>query len=136
MGVESLISPRGAGGERDKTMRFKQNEYGSILWLSADDTYQWASGETPRGFKCEHQGSWPCSQLRGKRVRVEFEKNGDLVDLAVNGKMADVDVNELDAIVADAVGSAHPEVNAPQVSEDLSQAPALANILHGPKGVR
>lgn len=61
------------------------------LWLSARETYNWA---TRAG------ASWPCSQLSDKRLFAEFDSNG-LLDFAVNGRMADVDGNELTAICAD-----------------------------------
>lgn len=61
------------------------------LWLSSNDTYLWAN-------RC-----WPCSQLSGKRLFIEYDSNG-LLDITVNGKPpADVDTNELNAIVADHV---------------------------------
>lgn len=65
---------------------------GFKLWLSADDTESWASrpGE-----------AWPCSQLAGKRLFVEFDSNG-LCDLAIDGSNeTDCDNTELTAIVSD-----------------------------------
>ncbi|MHC4621836.1 MAG: hypothetical protein ACYTEQ_29200 [Planctomycetota bacterium] len=64
---------------------------GYTLWLSADETYRWArrTGQ-----------SWPCSQLAGKRLRVDVDNSG-LCDLAVNGRTCDVSADELSAIVAD-----------------------------------
>lgn len=61
------------------------------LWLSANDTENWATRPGKR---------WPCSQLRGKRLFAEFDRNG-LVDLAINGRSTDCDVNELNAITSD-----------------------------------
>jgi len=63
------------------------------LWLSSTDTYEWA---TRAG------NSWPCSQLSGKRVFAEFDRNG-LCDLAIdgNGRNEDCDATELSAICAD-----------------------------------
>lgn len=61
------------------------------MTLSAEDTYRWA---TRAG------ASWPCSQLRGNRVAVTVDRNG-LCDLSFNGRDADIDGNELDAIVSD-----------------------------------
>ena len=61
------------------------------LWLSANDTCSWAHRPG------QH---WPCSQLRGRRVFAEFDRNG-LVDLAINGKSTDCDANELNAITSD-----------------------------------
>jgi len=80
-------------------MRIKRSDQGVKLWLSGNDTYNWA-----------HQAgnSWPCSQLSGKRLFVEYDVNGDLVDVAVNNNkdltdLRDLDNNELNAIVADHV---------------------------------
>ena len=62
------------------------------LWLSANDTYDWAN---------RPGASWPCSFLAGKKLFAEFD-NGDLVDFAVNGKDGvDVDCNEFTAITDD-----------------------------------
>lgn len=74
-------------------------ESGFKLWLSAADTDDWAT--------CPGK-SWPCSQLRGKRLFAEFDRNG-LCDFAVNGRMADIDGNELTAIVADHIGPKLPK---------------------------
>ena len=70
------------------------------MWLSSSDTYNWATrpGE-----------SWPCSDLRGNRVFVEFDSAGDLVDLAINGKGADVDGHELSACVSDFLRAKYPD---------------------------
>ena len=75
------------------------HETGFKLWLSANDTYNWAhrAGE-----------SWPCSQLSDKRLFVEFDRNG-LCDLAINGRMADCDANELNAIVTDHIKDRLPK---------------------------
>lgn len=80
-------------------MRLKIFETGFNLWLSARDTYDWATRPN-----C----SWPCSQLEDKRVFVQFDRNG-LCDFTVDGKSADCDGNELSAIVADHVRAKLPE---------------------------
>jgi hypothetical protein len=64
---------------------------GYTLWLSADDTYNWAT----RPHK-----SCPCSTLRGSRLVVQVDSNG-LCDIAIDGKLGDCDGTELDAIVSD-----------------------------------
>ncbi len=65
-------------------MRSKMQEDGSTnLWLSADDTWNWAH---------KPGAAWPCSTLAGNRVFVAFESNGDLVDFTVNGKDAPDDI--------------------------------------------
>lgn len=56
------------------------------IWLSENDTYRFAVGYYGTG-------SWPCSELSGKRVFVSFESNGDLVDLSVNNGEGDQDVS-------------------------------------------
>lgn len=84
-------------------MRVSRQATGTILWLSAEDTYRWA-----------HRSgmSWPGSSLSGHRVRVVLDARGDLVDLALDGSTdsaytARVSADELDAIIADSIGSAH-----------------------------
>ena len=65
------------------------------VWLSANDTYNWANRAS---------AGWPCSTLSDKRVFAEFD-NGDLVDLSIDGSSnADCDVDELNAIMADLAG--------------------------------
>lgn len=46
---------------------------GFKIWLSANDTYRFASGYYGTG-------KWPCSALSGNAVFVEFDANGDLID--------------------------------------------------------
>jgi hypothetical protein len=92
-------------------MKIQKNEYGTKLWLSAQNTFDWA-----------HRvgSSWPCSKLSGKPVFVEFAKNGDLVDLSINGGRGDQECSEseLDAIAEDFLGSSHPRASeqAPEVA--------------------
>jgi len=87
-------------------MRAKQTEHGTKLWLSASDTYDWA-----------HRigNSWPCSFYAGQRLFAEFDCNGDLVDIAVNGRLEeDGDGNEFNAITSDFLrerfGPNHPAI--------------------------
>ena len=61
-------------------MRKIKSEGGVSIWLSVRDTENWGS-------------HWPCSTLRGKRVFAQFERNGDLVDLAINGGKGNQDVD-------------------------------------------
>ena len=80
-------------------MRFQDNGTGFAIWLSADDTYTWAT-DAP---------TWPCSQLRGKRFSAEFDENG-LLDYAVNGRYCDdLSSDELSAIVADFASQKLPQ---------------------------
>ena len=65
-------------------MRTQITATGVKLWLSASDTYHWAS-------------RWPCSVLSGRPLFVEYDRGG-LVDLAVDG---DCPAHELTAIVSD-----------------------------------
>ena len=53
----------------------KINTYSRSVWLSANDTYRFASGYYDTG-------RWPCSVLAGNRAFVQFASNGDLVDYA------------------------------------------------------
>lgn len=82
-------------------MRVKRNQHGTKLWLSANDTYKWAS---------RPDAAWLCSTLTNRRVFAEFDGRGDLVDLAIDGGRGnqDCDGHELDSIVADHLGSDHP----------------------------
>jgi hypothetical protein len=63
------------------------------IWLSANDTYEWANrpGE-----------SWPCSSISGNRLFAEFDKNG-LLDLQVNGGYPEdiLPSDEFNAITSD-----------------------------------
>ena len=74
-------------------MKIRRDVGGGIaLWLSANDTYNWAH---------KTGNSWPCSQLSGKRLFAQFASNGDLEDFAINGRTEDIDANELNAITED-----------------------------------
>jgi len=66
------------------------------LWISANETYEWA------------RNKWPCSQLSGARVFAEFN-GGGLVDLAVNGGDGDVDAGEFNTICANMLRGRLPE---------------------------
>jgi hypothetical protein len=75
------------GNFQEVAMRTQIFDNGVKLWLSANDTYCWA--------QC-----WPCSDLSGKRLFVEYDRGG-LVDLAINGRIDDCPAHELTAIVSD-----------------------------------
>ena len=69
------------------------------IWLSANDTYNWA-----------HKAGavWPCSTLANKRLFAQFI-DGDLVDITINGRDAhDIDGAEFNAIISDFLGSVNP----------------------------
>jgi hypothetical protein len=77
-------------------MRIRRHEYGGqiigyAMWLNAWETYLWAT---------RPHAAWPCSQARSNRLMIQVDSNG-LCDFTVNGKDADMDGNELDAIVSD-----------------------------------
>ena len=72
-------------------MRTQITTTGVKLWLFATDTYCWA--RLPGNY-------WPCSELSGKRVFVEYDRGG-LVDLAIDGRPGDCPAHELTAIVSD-----------------------------------
>jgi hypothetical protein len=63
------------------------------LWLSEEDTYQWAN---------RPGAAWPCSFLSGKTLFAEFFQ-GDLVDVAVDGSsnIEEFIGDEFDAITSD-----------------------------------
>ena len=77
-------------------MRIHRYETTIRIWLSANDTYNWAH---------RPGANWPCSQLSGHRVFAEYEY-GDLVDISIDGisidvKSKNVDANELNACIGD-----------------------------------
>lgn len=76
------------------------------IWLSANDTWEWAHRP---GY------AWPCSTLSGHRLFAAFDSRGDLIEIAVDGRDdADVDGVELSAITSDFIsmryGPDHPAV--------------------------
>jgi hypothetical protein len=77
-------------------MRKQITPSGTKLWLSSKDTYDWAN---------KAGASWPCSQLSDRRVFVEFDRSGDLVDFVIDGGKGeqDCDSHELNAITSDAL---------------------------------
>jgi hypothetical protein len=66
---------------------------GYTLWLSANDTYNWAH---------KPGAAWPCSALSGKRFVACVDSNG-LCDFIVNGRsdFDEVSGDELSACIAD-----------------------------------
>lgn len=79
---------------------------GTKLWISADETYAWAH---------RSGAAWPCSTLSGRRLFVEFDAHGDLVDLAIDGRSdAECDAHELSALTSDFLrkrfGPKHPAI--------------------------
>ncbi len=80
-------------------MKTQINPTSVKLWLSANDTYDWAH---------KAGASWPCSQLSDKRLFVEFDTNG-LCDIAIDGKPDDCDANELNAMVSDYLAAKLPK---------------------------
>ncbi len=80
-------------------MRIKIDKSGFALWLSANDTYNWAH----RPGK-----AWPCSTVRGRRVALFVDMTG-LVEFTVNGRDGvDVDSAELSAMLSDFVRDVLP----------------------------
>ena len=82
-------------------MRTKRESGYTKVWISARETQEWAH---------KSGASWPCSFLSGKRLFAEFERNGDLVDLAINGGKGDQDcpADEFNAIMEDMLGTTRP----------------------------
>jgi len=76
-------------------MKLKIFPSGFNLWISANETYDWAK-------------RWPCSQLSNRRLFVQFDRNG-LCDLALDGRSRDCDATELSACVADYLKGKLPE---------------------------
>jgi hypothetical protein len=80
-------------------MRKRIDDNGFTLWLSSGDTYDWAH---------RSGAGWPCSELNGKRCKVEFDDNG-LCDFSLDGRGADVPGDELMACVADHIWEHLPD---------------------------
>ena len=73
-------------------MRLQDSGDSLAMWVSTNDTYDWAT---------RIGSAWPCSELSGHRFFAAFDTNG-LVDLTVDGKDdSDIPCDELNAIVAD-----------------------------------
>lgn len=72
-------------------MKTKINPTSIRLWLSANETYQWAH---------KPGATWPGSQLSGRRLFAEWDSNG-LCGFAVDGKQYDIDAVELSACTSD-----------------------------------
>lgn len=73
-------------------MRIKRTNCGVQLWLSANDTYNWAH---------KSGASWPCSVLSDHRLYAEFDETGDLIDMAIDGKIKGCPADEFNAITSD-----------------------------------
>jgi len=82
-------------------MRIKEHNGSLKVWLSANDTYLWAT---------RPGASWPCSELRGRRVFAEFDATGDLIDLAIDGGRGEQDCSsdEFNACLTDHIASRYP----------------------------
>lgn len=72
-------------------MRISGNNTAYNLYLSAEDTYNWAHWP---GAK------WPCSTVAGKRLSVQVDNNG-LVDYQLDYRYGTVNGDELKAVVSD-----------------------------------
>jgi len=89
-------------------MRIQQTpDNGIKVWLSAADTYAWAS---------RHRAGLPCSKLSNRRVFAEFDENGDLVDLTIDGGRRElrsgklvVGVDEFNSCLTDHIASRYPD---------------------------
>lgn len=73
-------------------MKTRKSEQGTQLWLSANDTYNWAN---------KSGAAWPCSVLSGHRLYAEFDEDNNLVDVAIDGKYKDCPADEFNAITSD-----------------------------------
>uniref|UniRef100_A0A6M3LJN2 Uncharacterized protein n=1 Tax=viral metagenome TaxID=1070528 RepID=A0A6M3LJN2_9ZZZZ len=85
-------------------MKIRKGPYITKIWASPRDTEIWAT---------RPGSSWPCSTLRQKRVFVELDSKGDLVDLVINSGRGsqEVDDHELNAFIEDAL-KAHEQTGA------------------------
>lgn len=76
-------------------MRINKTDWSTQLWLSANDTYDWAN---------KSGGKWPCSVLSGHRLYAEFDKDNNLVDIRIDGRIQRIvncPVDEFNAITSD-----------------------------------
>ena len=81
-------------------MRIQHYPESTKVWLSARETYDWAH---------RPGAAWPCSVLSGHRLFAEFDRNGGLVDITIDGNMdKDCPVDEFNAIMEDMLGTAQP----------------------------
>lgn len=83
-------------------MRITKTPDGGLkVWLSANDTYQWAT---------RPGASWPCSALESKVVFAEFDGKGDLVDHNLVEKgLEDCSGDEFNACLTDHIASKYPD---------------------------
>ncbi len=80
-------------------MRLQDNGDSIALWVSANDTYDWAH---------KVNASWPCSALSGHRFFMAGDSNG-LLEFTIDGKDGDVDAHEFNACVSDMLDGKIPE---------------------------
>ena len=74
-------------------MRIEKSGQGyTQLWLSANNTYDWAH---------KSGAIWPCSTLSGHRLYAQFDSYGDLIDMTIDGKSKDCPADEFNAITSD-----------------------------------
>jgi hypothetical protein len=73
-------------------MRIRKSDYGTLLWLSAVDTYDWAN---------RIGNVWPCSVLSGHRLYAEFDADNNLIDMTIDGRIKDCPADEFNAITSD-----------------------------------
>ena len=106
-------------------MKWIATPTGFKLWLSAQDTFQWASRLNSR---------WPCSVIADRRLFVEFDSNGLMECAVVNGGRGDQNVpaDELNAIVYDHVRTRLSQDNpAWEVAVNQFSKPQLAAVRTG-----
>ncbi len=75
-------------------MRIIKDGTTTKLWLSARDTYIWAH---------KIGAGWPCSRLSGHSLFAEFDKQGDLINIDIDGFGINIDcpADEFNAITTD-----------------------------------
>jgi len=89
-----------------KMPRVQVFEHGVNLWVSANETEDWAAGRANFG-----SGSrWQCSTLAGHRLFAQFDSNG-VIDHALDGKDVPdtVDGHEFNCLCADALKARLPK---------------------------
>ena len=76
-------------------MRLKENNGDLTIWLSANDTYNWAR-------------NWPASELSNKRLMAQFDYRGNLIDVTIDGRSGDCPLDEFNSICYDHIKQKYP----------------------------
>jgi len=76
-------------------MRIEAGKGGYTVLISARETTEWAN---------RAEAVWPCSTLRGRRIRAELDRSGNLIDFKIDGfrrPAGNTDLHELETLLND-----------------------------------